>query len=368
MIDVTTFGAKGDGSTDDTAAIQSAIYAAVNSGEMLGFPARQYLIGRFLEIPGPVSLCGARTSGTGASSHLSFMGDGGGAWNRGQNGLIRCTSGNIVIDGLVFEAADDKAGTVLFNFSNATKEISGVSFDYCTLLGGGPGSTNTLLWGYKCDSFSLMRTRFQYAKQHVTFGPATVAGLTIDRCIFSEGIDANSYMLDVNVGGNGFGCSVMNSTFELYYSQLAARLTGNNAIEFGSNRVFDGPASLNMNQPTILISANGPARIHDLCYVNYKPDMAGYILGVHCPLVGAKIESSSIQNGKVFITGPATLEGNMVTGTAFLNSASITDRGNYFRGPGHSYQRYGTAPSTVAGYVAGMDQTMLKIDPGVTLQ
>lgn len=364
MLNVLDFGAKGDGATDDTSAIQSAIYAAVNSGEALNFPAATYLIAGFLSIPSQVVLTGSGHPTKG--SNLRFTGDGGGAWSQGVNGLIRATLGGLTLRGLSFEVVNQAAGACILNLSRSTGEFSGALIENCRFLGGGPQSTNTCLWGYSCDGIQILGTKFQYAAQHVTFGPHTVAGLTIQRCVFSEGTNFSAYMLDVNVGGAGFACSVRDNIFELYYSQLAARLGVNNGLKFESNYVGDGSGSANPSQPSVLISSNGPAHVDSNCFETFSP--AGrYFLGVHCPLGGAKLTANSVQGGNLFITGPANLENNMITGTALLNSASVIDQCNYFRGAGHSYQQYGSAPSSVKGYQAAMDLTSLKIDPKLTL-
>jgi hypothetical protein len=52
------FGAKGDGKTDDTAAIQGALRAAGQSGGTVFLPGAVYLIGGTLEVPQSVSLRG----------------------------------------------------------------------------------------------------------------------------------------------------------------------------------------------------------------------------------------------------------------------------------------------------------------------
>jgi polygalacturonase len=62
MIDVTTFGAIGDGTTDDTVAIQNAIDSLVTSPTSTGgtvyFPVGDYLISAALEVSSYIELLG----------------------------------------------------------------------------------------------------------------------------------------------------------------------------------------------------------------------------------------------------------------------------------------------------------------------
>jgi hypothetical protein len=365
MLNVFDYGARGDGSTDDTAAVQAAINAAMNAGDALEFPARTYLIAGFLSVPAAVTLQGARTRALGNSSSLRFTGDGGGAWSRGQNGLVRVTAGGTKFIGITCEVVNQSAGACLFNFSNATGEVSGIKLEDCTLVGGGAQSTNTLLWGWGVDNIRLRDCTFQYAAQHLTFGPHTVANLVIDGCIFTEGTDLTKYMLDLNLGGNSFGCSVANNIFELYYTQLAARINVNNGCDFAANYIGDGPGSTSMTTPTVMLGGNGPINAQSNFWESSTSGR--YLIGVHCALGGAKIQTNSIQGGTVFITGRATLERNSINGTVLLNSAEVLDLGNSFRGAGHSYQNYSAAQSKVKGfYEPSQDLTSLKIDQKLT--
>jgi hypothetical protein len=57
-LDLTGFGVKGDGHTDDTAAIQKVLDAAVGTGGTIRLPAAKYLVAGSLRIPPGVSLEG----------------------------------------------------------------------------------------------------------------------------------------------------------------------------------------------------------------------------------------------------------------------------------------------------------------------
>lgn len=61
------YGAKGDGSTDDTAAIQAAITAAEASGGVVYFPVGNYICSSTLNVTGTITIKGA---GAGSADHL----------------------------------------------------------------------------------------------------------------------------------------------------------------------------------------------------------------------------------------------------------------------------------------------------------
>ena len=58
-VDVAAFGAKADGKTDDTAAIQKALNAAAKQGGVVHLPAGKYLVAGSLRIPVGVALVGS---------------------------------------------------------------------------------------------------------------------------------------------------------------------------------------------------------------------------------------------------------------------------------------------------------------------
>ena len=58
-IDAASFGAKADGTSDDTAAIQKALDAAGQQGGVVQLPAGKYLVAGSLKIPEGVALVGS---------------------------------------------------------------------------------------------------------------------------------------------------------------------------------------------------------------------------------------------------------------------------------------------------------------------
>lgn len=88
FINVLDYGAKGDGTTDDTNAINSAI-AAASAGKLVYFPAGTYLISSEIIVN---------------NSKLTFLGDGGAILKRGGNIDFLTINGNdVTIDNLKFD-------------------------------------------------------------------------------------------------------------------------------------------------------------------------------------------------------------------------------------------------------------------------
>ena len=85
-ISVKDFGATGDGTTDDTTAIQNAINAVIaQGGGTLFFPAGTYLINATLTVPGAVILKGA---GPGSNSLPTFAAVTKILWNGGSSPMV----------------------------------------------------------------------------------------------------------------------------------------------------------------------------------------------------------------------------------------------------------------------------------------
>lgn len=75
-LSVATFGAKGDGVADDTAAIQKALSSLDGKGGVVHLPAGRYLISDALKIPGGVTLMGEGARWENSSSGLVIQKNG----------------------------------------------------------------------------------------------------------------------------------------------------------------------------------------------------------------------------------------------------------------------------------------------------
>lgn len=113
FINVTDYGAKGDGTSDDTNAINSAITAAA-AGKIIYFPAGTYLVSDELTI---------------TSDYLSFLGDLGATLLRGgDDAIMRISGDRCNIENLRFDGNKDTEAVV-----NAALIIDG-SYNYCNRL------------------------------------------------------------------------------------------------------------------------------------------------------------------------------------------------------------------------------------------
>lgn len=74
VLSVKDFGAKGDGATDDTAAIQAALEAAPDHGGVVFFPAGTYRVTSTLTIPSVTDLSGGSLGTTGTVKPVRLVG------------------------------------------------------------------------------------------------------------------------------------------------------------------------------------------------------------------------------------------------------------------------------------------------------
>lgn len=94
MISVTNFGAKGNGVTDDTAAIQRALNQAAATGDKVYFPKGVYLVNpaKTLQVGGNTTVKGEGRASVIRASSSSF------GWE-----LVRVTGKDILLNGLVLD-------------------------------------------------------------------------------------------------------------------------------------------------------------------------------------------------------------------------------------------------------------------------
>ena len=146
VYNVQVYGAKGDGVTDDTAAIQAAINAAVLTGGIVYFPAGTYVLTSYLTITvggSPLTLL----SLAGATLEL---GAGFVSGPQGQGHIFINGVGEITIDGLTFDGNKSLlAPDPLHNFAVWIFNGADVTIRNCTarnLNTGGTGGNSAFVW------------------------------------------------------------------------------------------------------------------------------------------------------------------------------------------------------------------------------
>jgi hypothetical protein len=140
-VDVRGFGATGDGVTDDSAAIRSAIEALGSSGGVVSFPPGTYVCGTGIDLDGrqSVTLVGTAnpTGGSSAASILKFVGGGSSAFISAQN-----TAGVHIRHLMILYTSPGFTGTLIdYRNLGGLDTVFGM-VDGC-YLGSSPGGVNS---------------------------------------------------------------------------------------------------------------------------------------------------------------------------------------------------------------------------------
>jgi hypothetical protein len=241
VVNVKDYGAKGDGTVDDTAAIQAAIDDNINA--TIFFPTGIYNITSTLKVD--YSITTGRVS-------LNLLGVGAGSallWNGGDNTQIIWYEGvtinagffsNTVIEGLFLRNPVNASGLIGMKFGNLASPfgfaagVCNITIQDCIF----DDFTIGIATEYECDSLNILRNQFRRYKQYgayiagssgvrahynnLSFGKAGSVGLyseytTID---FSNNLIQSP---DTNVAGaihlkNAIGFTITNNYIEFPYT------------------------------------------------------------------------------------------------------------------------------------------------------
>jgi len=182
VINVMTFGARGDGIADDTVAITTAMAAAANASKSVYVPAGTYSV-RTLAVPDGVSLQGAGVDA---------------AWIKGH-----------VVFGSNQDFADLKIGDAgVSAIFNAASSVTNTSFTRCRFRGGGgsPGGTNAPVV-YIGQNYPVSYLTFSSCEFECALG---TEGLSFDNCyncVTVQNVGAGSLNHHIAFNGCTFGVS-----------------------------------------------------------------------------------------------------------------------------------------------------------------
>lgn len=140
LADVTTFGAVGDGITDNTASIQETINVAGLSSQVVWFPPGVYAFGSTLSIGGQVTLRGDGAFGVGQPV-LEYHGTG--TAIAVGNGTAVCYA--VEIENLAVRVPNGATAAVAISL----RRVSGGIFNYVTIGGGATSGKFTVGWRFE---------------------------------------------------------------------------------------------------------------------------------------------------------------------------------------------------------------------------
>jgi hypothetical protein len=197
-----TYGATGDGSTDDTSAVSAAIAAAVAAGGgIVFFPAGTYRLTSALSLGSNVTLLG-----TGPASILKM--------DHASNHLISDSTGDFALHNLVFTTAQANSGALVLLSGSTNVIVSGCSFTKFTGSSGrgvwvNAAAANMVLTGcsFSCTAASTAI--------HLQSGFLRLVGstVTIPSSITQDRDGSGTFEHLVMVGGEIIGCLFNGAAF-----------------------------------------------------------------------------------------------------------------------------------------------------------
>jgi uncharacterized repeat protein (TIGR01451 family) len=218
---VQSFGAKGDGTTDDSTAIQSAINAC-SSGDTVLFPAGNYIVSRTLTLR---SNC--NYTGQNGATLSGYTGTGAGGFSIFQNGDY--AGGNMTISGLVFNG-----GGIFFPDTGGT--MSNVHITNCTFQ--------------------------NFLNSSTAFGPS-------QNGIFSGGgVLLSNSTIDYNTFKTFGGPTDMSTAFNdswkgaMFIYSMSDLTISNNTFDLIAGNAMSFPTSSTLPHPNLKILNNTFTRIH----------------------------------------------------------------------------------------------------------
>jgi len=314
-VNVRWFGAKGDGATDDTAAIQ----AALNTGLLTHVPAGSYIISQALTPPSPTG-----------SYYGGIIGD-------GSRKSIILLQGAII--GLDFSGSGDKSGCVFSDFwlkGDGAAGSTGISINYLTngsviknimISSVGVGVLHTKSWYGSIRNVRM--SNIGDCGLHVDKSAEAVNAEVFDRLFIAGGV--NSVRVDGDAY-NGYGITFLGCTFEGAKETAVIISWANNVLIkscYFENNYTDakstGGVELTYEMPIdILVGSQplrGPIAIED-CHFSESQAFAAGAAGDKCLIYVSDVDARvSVRN--CFHTGPAQAAANSIDRFIYMNTGAV---------------------------------------------
>ena len=321
IVNVLSYGAKGDGLTDDTAAVQNALDSAHKAGCVVFFPAGVYMV-----------------SGVTVNSSVSIIGEG------QDSSVLRLISGSVGASVVKSEGFDTLTGT------NNNGGVSGVTIRDITLDGNGVlGSFGLRKYGYRWNISNAVFCNCRVAGVYTEWG--TNAGAPDDgkymedvfyniRChhnndgfIYNGAHDAlfDTILLYLN-DRYGFVCNVSEvySGAGAVITKMHAYANGSDGVVLNAQTIADGLISESNNaQETpgagggcgVVVNANNCLLTNLYCYTNIAG--AGVKLNAGYCIINGILPSNKSGVEIVQDSGTNSIEVSIYTGAGQTAIANV---------------------------------------------
>lgn len=374
VFNVKAYGAKCDGSTDDTTSIQAAITAAASVSGTVFVPSgvNPCVIASFITLPGQMTLRGAG-NGAASGSSLKFTGNGGGACTDAQaspvnTGFIRFSVGNVRVTGLSLLITNAGAASCLFNLQDGS-ETTGVEIDHDNILGSSAtADTNIAIRLYSVDTIKIHHNVIKDWGQMIVGGAHTWANVLIDYNIITTGTELANAMVVTPTGVNCFSSRISGNVFEGFQSTNGISANCSNGLTISDNYLGDSSATGGN-----WISGNGATLIDNYIDGSGQLGSGGHALDGSFFAIGNWIYGTSLLtfggnfSGNTFESGPSA--GCFIT---MNQGAVVVSTGNNFTTSGGAANSYCHAnsltPHPIVISNTDTDSTTSGIQSGITIK
>lgn len=276
IVNVLWFGAKGDGATDDTVAIQSAINAVQGTGATVFFPRGAYKISSPIIVTGTIRLVGESRYGT----------------------TITWTSTTIFVLNI------NTAQQVFVERITFTGPAAATAGNIITLDGPGPVGN---LFSYVRDC------QFIQGYNHIV--TLSAADWTIENCTFSEYVAYGTYVSDTlnNDAGDSYigGCTYSTSAA----NAVAIEQVSSGGLKVESNKILGGAYGYRLD-----LTSTGPNTVDLLMNGNSIENQITAAIVLNRP-------SGTVQFGSVVIDGNQIGGAGSAVSTSWVGIATDANAG-----------------------------------------